>query len=295
MILNDKELTIVTYSYDLYNNKHGICGHTYEAIEYFWILSKQTKSLLLLPEMNKDQLLVVLEDKYNFNKEEVNYILEHTRFEFYNLILVKTIIFTDGGLIRIQEYLSKLLVNNIIFFACGDRTIFQSNLIFKPNVKILYDERVYGNHASYNNISYIHYPKKILFSRFRSLNKKLDNRYLIYGTTNCREVKDYEIQDIKLKYPDKELFFIDTLLHKTIPDFLHKFNSYIYTPTPRKFDCSSRLIPECTFYNKEVIYQIPNLDEYLEIDTGLKYRKFDTENNFESLFLIEEDTKELIC
>jgi len=44
----------------------------------------------------------------------------------------------------------------------------------------------------------------------------------------------------------------------------------IYLPVGRKFDCSSRLIPECAYYGKNVIYH--DIDY---IDKGLMTRKGD--------------------
>jgi len=81
-----------------------------------------------------------------------------------------------------------------------------------------------------------------------------------------------------------------------VEDIFTKFGTYIYTPTGeglarRKFDCSPRFIAECAYYGKKVIYH--NIDEeYLSIDTGLKWRRYDIENDFQSLYL--DDSDELI-
>lgn len=38
-----------------------------------------------------------------------------------------------------------------------------------------------------------------------------------------------------------------------LDNIFNEFDTYIYTPTSKNWDCSSRLIPECKFFNKEVI------------------------------------------
>ncbi len=73
-----------------------------------------------------------------------------------------------------------------------------------------------------------------------------------------------------------------------VKNIFEKLNSYIYTPTRDKFDCSPRFIAECRFYNKDVIYHDIN-ENYLKIDTGLQYRKYDIENDFKSINLEEND------
>jgi hypothetical protein len=73
-----------------------------------------------------------------------------------------------------------------------------------------------------------------------------------------------------------------------VENIFEKFDTYIYTPTKGSFDCSPRFIAECKYYNKNIIYH--DIDEnYLNVDTGLKFRKYDIDNNFKSLLLNEND------
>ena len=75
-----------------------------------------------------------------------------------------------------------------------------------------------------------------------------------------------------------------------VANIFSKFDTYIYTPTRSdlKFDCSPRFIAECKFYNKDVIYHDID-DDYLEEDTGLKWRRYDVENDFDSICLKRND------
>ena len=68
-----------------------------------------------------------------------------------------------------------------------------------------------------------------------------------------------------------------------LEDFFNKFDTYIYTPVNRKFDCSPRLVTECFMQRKNVF---KDLDYY---DIGLETRYNDCINNLNSLDLNEND------
>jgi hypothetical protein len=79
----------------------------------------------------------------------------------------------------------------------------------------------------------------------------------------------------------------DRFIQEDMPvsNLFEKFGVYLYTPTPKKRDCSPRFITECRFYGKKVEYLI----DYSEEDKGLYWRRFDIENNFDGLFLTNDD------
>ena len=82
----------------------------------------------------------------------------------------------------------------------------------------------------------------------------------------------------------------DNLYFPTMPvdNIFEKFGTYIYTPTKGSADCSPRFIAECKHYGKETVYH--NVDEsYLNRDPGLKYRRYDIENDFDSINLKPND------
>ena len=74
-----------------------------------------------------------------------------------------------------------------------------------------------------------------------------------------------------------------------LKDIFSLFDTYIYTPTPKSWDCSSRFIPECKFYKKAIkltkfaehqLYSSndENVDDP-KTDYGLRVRLFDTFSN----------------
>jgi hypothetical protein len=118
----------------------------------------------------------------------------------------------------------------------------------------------------------------------------------MYITYNCRKItrnvviKYHEMSKCKktilvVPYKISEYDNIKNVFQVEAPvkDLFSKFDTYIYTPVERKFDCSPRLITECFFYNKNVYM---NLDY---VDLGLKTRYDDCINNLSSLNLNDND------
>ena len=170
-----------------------------------------------------------------------------------------------------------------MYFACGNREIKNNN---KSNVWVLQDNRVYEP-VKCNGINY---KKKILFNRLKSIGKS-NNQSLLYATKNCRHIKDFQ----QYKKYGKLLAIVNVIpkpiegINFVIPpieNLFEKFDTYIYTPVDRKWDCSPRFIAECKHYGKKVIYH--NID-YWEEDHGLRVRKWDIDNDFDSLHLKDND------
>jgi len=285
-ILEEFDLYL-TYSWSSVN--HGICGHTYEVIEYYHILKDHFNvGILLCEDITPVTFMLAIQDKYNFTYDEIDDILKNTRFiNRPSLLRGKNILFTDGG-VRSTSKLT-LLFDNIIHFACGDKEVKNNS---KDNTYILQDNRVYD--PVYRNG--INYKKKILFNRLKHL-KEAPTKNLIYATKNCRDIPDELYSELEGIYQEDFICLttdgeVDGVsdrfkfLDMPVPALFEMFDTYIYTPIPRHFDCSPRFIAECHFYDKIVHYH--NID-YLEEDSGLKWRKHDIENDFESLYLTPKD------
>lgn len=279
------------------NVDHGICGHTFELIDYFFILKKSFKVGIFLAEnINWEILEKAIRCKYNFNDHEIEEIKKNTVFSNKPKILLgKNILFVDGGVINMQKI--SLFFNNIFYFACGNKEIKNNET---KNVWILQDDRVYDQ----VKLNGINYKKKILFDKLKRF-EKFEKNILIYATKNCRKIDDYS--EYK-KYGDKILViineknqFIDdenfTFLIPPVENLFSKFETFVYTPVKRKWDCSPRFIAECKYFNKKVIF---HKIDYWNEDRGLYWRVWDIENDFDSLYLKSDDEiisimKEKIC
>jgi len=278
--LENKDLWL-TYSWS--NNNHGICGHTYEVIDYWYILKdKMNVGIVLCEDIDSDTLFKAVRCRYNFNTLEISELENSVVFHNRPKILTggSKILFTDGGIVNMSNV--TLLYDKIYYMACGNKQVKDNN---KDNVYILQDDRVYER-VKKNGI---HYVKKILFDKLKKPRGQLNNT-LVYGTKNCRHIEDYSDLHqygnllIVTNKENKPKGLVS--LQPPVPDIFRLFKTYVYTPVARKWDCSPRFLAECVYFNKEVIFH--NID-YWEEDHGLRVRWDDIQNNFESLYLKEDD------
>ena len=304
----DYDLVISTSWHNPNNNEapeHGISGHTFEMIEYFWYTKMYMNSCLLWTEtMNEELLLSVLESKYNFNEKEIEIILSHSIYMFRPKILrVKNILLVDGSINRDKGIV--LIYDHMFLFSCGSR---DNHLISNKKITILQDYRIYESGARTKN-----YKKKILFNRLKSV-RNVKHQSFLYLTTNCRYLSVDEVKKCIKSFDhifahchDRGWIIgtnnIDTYssLEKDgyakvkklpIENFMEEFNHYVYTPVERRFDCSNRLLAECKYYDKIIsLYNVD--DDYLEQDLGLKYRLEDIKD-LDSISLIRKDRDEII-
>lgn len=305
-------------TYDLYltmtwtldpNQGHGISGHIYEIIEYYLLLRNKFKVGILICEgMEWNTFEKAITSKYEIENEVLEEIRENTIFEYQpKIVKGNNILFVDGSLTRTMLPFGIILIfKNIFSFRCSNKD-FHYNLPYK-NINLLQDQRVYNDEDS--NIA-INYKKKILFNKFKKIKNNKTDTAMVYITSNCRKICSDQLLDIVMGYNFKKYIVLTNKKEEYIKKFkdiknvsfpdmpveniFEKFDTFIYTPTylvsnPKhgSFDCSPRFIAECKHYNKEVLYH--NIDKkYLEIDTGLKYRKQDIETNFDSIVLNEDD------
>ena len=302
-------------NYDLYitmtwsgDTNHGISGHLYEIIEYFILLKDHMKiGILICEDMSWDIIEKALHTKYDLDASIIDGIKKNTFFEYRpKYVIGKNILFVDGGFTRTMlRYGVALSFKNIFSLRCSNKD-YHYNLPYN-NITLLQDDRVYNDED--NRIS-INYKKKIKFDIFKKIKCIETKTALLYITSNCRKICDDYLLDIIMQYnyqnyiiltnetkKYKKLF--SSLKNVTFPELpvdniFKKFDTYIYTPThldnseAKSFDCSPRFIAECKFYNKQIIYHGID-DNYTNIDTGLKYRKYDIENNFNSIVLTKND------
>ena len=145
-------------------------------------------------------------------------------------------------------------------------------------VKLLQDFRVYGNEAPVNT-EIIDYKKKVALEIQKQPDlRNSEENYLIYSTVS-RELDDKIIK--KIPYEPKLILKKNDL----VDNLFERFQTYIYTPTEHNFDCSSRLLVECKWYNKNVIFWLKDEDW----NKGLYVRVKDLENCFNSLLLKKDD------
>lgn len=286
------KIEILDPSYDLWlsytwsNNNHGICGHTFEVIDYYYILKNDFKvGILLCEDITWEIFEASIRSKYDFTEEEIADYRANTVFSKRpNLVRGSNILFTDGGVVNMETV--TLLFTNIFYFACGNKEVKDNDT---ANVWILQDDRVYEP-VKRNGIDY---KKRILFDKLKPIGPSKD-AVLVYATKNCRHLDSYEEL---LQYGNNILAITNkenkpkdipgfTFVVPPVENLFEQFSTYVYTPVTRKWDCSPRFIAECKYYGKKVIYH--NID-YWDEDKGLFWRNWDIENDFDSIRLTHRD------
>jgi hypothetical protein len=232
--------------------------------------------------MTLDMICSAVREKYDFTDDEINRMTDDIIFANRpKVVKGKNILIVDGGFTKMSDKF--LYFNNIIAFPCNDLK-FQEMC----DITVLQDDRIYG--VGHNTINYI---KKILFSRYRDIGESLTGN-LVYATSNARKVDRGLLEKISNRYSGNFLLLTDEKMDlperfatekMPVKNLFEKFDTYIYTPTPRKRDCSPRFIAECAFYGKKVEYFI----DYFGVDKGLYYRRKDIETDFDSISLKHDD------
>lgn len=275
----------LSYSWGIKNQ--GICGHTFEVIDYYFILKDFFNvKILLCEDIDEKMFKSAIINKYNFSNEEVQTILNNTVFDNRPKILIGDyLLIVDGNLMKDRNVILKF--KHIFMFACGKRDL---HLIQDHNITILQDYRVYNSGPRT-----IDYKKKILF-KFKEYENFEDNN-LIYVSKNCREISEYELKELP---KDKKIIAIHNpndvyepfnnieFIKAPVENIWERFSTYYYTKVPRKFDCSPRFIAECKYHKRNVVY-MSNVLDYIEEDKGLFWRKYDIENSFKSIELNNND------
>jgi hypothetical protein len=286
----------LSMTWPMNNNRHGICGHIFEIIDYYLFLKSDMNVKILIGEPIEDKIYkAAIKNKYNISASDLDKIINDTIFvDKPKYIIGDSILFVDGLLkTHFQKYGVILKFKNIFTFRCC-KFCNHENIIY-DNVKVLQDNRIYDDDIDKS----IDYVKKLYFEKYKTINDSPENTALIYATKNCRYLSVNELQKITDMYTyDKYLIVSDSdyveipekceVLRPPVEDLFNKFTDYIYTPIEKKFDCSPRMIAECKHYNKEVIYHEID-DVYLKHDTGLKTRIEDINKSIDLVTLKNGD------
>ena len=201
------------------------------------------------------------------------------------------VLLADGNIKSLEHRKIILASNKLLGFMCGD---YEFHLMTtNKNIIYLQDYRIYGRNRNFRSYDYV---KKLPFEYYKKSNRVPDNTGLMYVTFACRKVTPQIIQDyhqmsgcrkslLVVPYKLDEYDCLDGIeqVLAPLPDFFNQFDTYIYTPVHRKFDCSPRLVTECFLQGKKLFLHL----DYMDI--GLSTRYNDCLTNFQSLELNKND------
>lgn len=262
-ILNLKQYDIVLTT--AFEFKYGVCGHMFEMIDYYYAIKTYTNlnpCILLADGTSIEDFQLAIRQKYE------DLIIENVIESFQpKVIITNNILFVDGSP-RLNN--AEILSKNIFLFRCSESD-FTKFTKTKSNVFLLQDFEIYDDKPE--NLTLIDYKKKILFSKYKSYDCTTANTAMFYLTSVCRALSKEDLNKTIQKYnlddyiilTDKIDLYDGNVYKIPLDNIWSLFNTYIYTPIPRKIDCSSRFILECMHYGKNVIYDIDYYDKALEV------------------------------
>jgi len=269
------------------NEVNRICGHTFEAFDLYLFLKDHLPNIdikiLIMDKLKTRLLKEAFEDKYNFNFNDIkkDIIIDRSNKRKY----AEIIIYTSGiAKYHYLQFSSKYFIS----FRCNPELEF----INKKNVFYFLDKRVYNSFNLKFPKNTIQSVKKFYFKYYKKI-QKTDNKKLIYLNSALRNI---DVNEYKKKY--KNILFVSggkydhpDVLEAPVKNLFERFDTYIYTPIQRRFDCSPRLLTESYFYNKKIIFDF-DFKKYAGPDygdTGLYWRWHDIQNDFNKLIYDKND------
>ena len=292
--INSKYDIILTYSPII-----EITGHIFECFDYYLFLRQYYKvGILFFCGLKKEKLKIAFESKYNVSFSDIeNDLIQLNDFKPNGQKQIiyfgknTTVILADGNIKSLDYYNIFLATNKLYGFLCEYDNFHEIKI--NNHITYLQDYRIYGKNQYFKSIDYV---KKLPFKFYKKSNRSFDNTGLIYMTYVCRKVSPQIIEEyhkksgcsktllvVPYKLPEYDAIKNVIQVEAPLENFFEQFDTYIYTPVNRKFDCSPRLVTECFIQGKKVF---KDLDYY---DIGLETRYNDCINNLQSLNLIKND------
>lgn len=277
---------------------HGISGHFYELIDYFYICSTNELNcaILLTDSTSKELFTTAVKEKYNFTDTELLSMIDNT-FECPSpkIVIAKNVCVVDGSW-RFKSCV--FYTENMFLLRCSedDFSMFHNHKTIK-HVHLMQDFKLYTERYENINIKVVDYVKKILWNKYHQPKPVKTNTALLYLTTNCRALPVEELKLVISKYSfDKYLVVTDKpelyrqlnsdnikIEKAPIKNVFESFDTYIYTATPDKEDCSPRFIVECAVFGKDVLYDIDYNCK------GVERRREDISKDVNGLMLTNND------
>lgn len=298
--------------------RDNVNGHIFECLDYYLLFKSNgynTGIVFIYDDITIDDIRDLIEDKYDFTSGEINDIIDDIHMEDISTFLKRKVV--DGTSTKYNIFveahdLTRLYykysgrhtayaLNNLIGLRCSDVPDEFKVLADTTNLDILIfqDFRIYGEEFFWKTRFH---KKRINFLAYKPVEKFENNRALIYLSTEVRGTTSEYLKNLVEYYPKMEKFYI-TVMNPTkyqvdddrvefvvppVKDLFNKFDTLIYIPISRQFDCSPRLITECVFYNKKICFYETG-KSYQENDRGLYWRWKDCQNDFPDLILTEKD------
>lgn len=300
------------YDVGVFFTSNYICtGSFYDSFEYFHALRKRFKTcLIIMLNEPEDEIFKAIKDKYDVDLDALRKdILVVPKIDTRIMKIRTNVLFSPSMSAITQMFVRsiliphrKIIVSQEIPYEHPDfQAVFQTE--DKWNVLMLYDDRVFKPVEGYKNRIY---RQTINFDIFKSLHYPVDDACLI---NVCTDHKCYTRQELanhmRVLFPKKWFVYTKSKWYDyykilehwghdnnievkvelaPIDNFMNRFDKMLYLPSLRQLDPSPRLLAECEYFGKRVIYH-----DFGKIEDGGYWRWRDVLENFDGLKMTEND------
>lgn len=303
------------YDVGIFFTANYLCsGSFYDCFEYFHMFKKNgfNVCLILLVNESVEEVWRAIKDRYRVSIDITNdlYVLNrhnYTRGGNKKIVALKTkVLFSPSMSAISQMFLHGILVPYKKVIASQElpydhpfiKETFEKN--YKYNILMLRDDRVFPEYPGFENRIY---RQTINFDIFKTLSYPVDDRCLI---NLCTDHKCYPVGAIEKfmeeYFPERWLLYTKDQWYDMykplesknvkveiapIKNFMNQFDKMLYLPSLRGLDPSPRLLPECCYFGKKVIYH--HFDRFEPNSDGGYWRWRDCLENFDSLKMTKDD------
>lgn len=311
---------IKKYDISIYYEASYLCsGSFYDSFEYFYLFSQKgydTCFIIMSPVLS-DIVYSAISDRYNIDIESLKkdiYIYDKNEYMRYSKIIkiISNIIFAPSMSSIAQMYYYEYLIPKrkvITIWELPPTHKFISTFKKKrENILMLYDPRVFKIYRDYPHEKY---RRTLYFDIMKPLDKTkaIKNSCLLNMVTDH---KTYPVDELKIIMDEYNFdnYIIATkeklydkyktlendkvkVLKTPITDYMYQFDSLLYLPSLRgtfadfgdkNMDPSPRLLPECKWFNKKVIFH-----RFGKLKDGGYWRWIDCMEDFDSLIMTLDD------
>lgn len=303
----------------IYFDANYLCsGSFYDSFEYFYMFKQKGYDVCLVVMSVVDAAVVyfAITDKYNVDIESLKKdIYVYDKNEYMRSIRKIVKIFSNIIFAPSMSALSQMFYYDIFIPKKKIVTIWELPPEHKfikafekkrENVLMLYDERVFDTYRDY---SHEKYRRTLYFDILKPLDKEVRDSCMLNMVTDhkCYPVEDlkdfmnkYKFEHYTITTKDRwydkyKVLESDTVevLKTPIEDYMYKFNTLLYLPSIRgmwadygdkDMDPSPRLLPECVWFDKKVIYH-----DFGKLKDGGYWRWMDCHYDFDSLIMKQDD------
>ena len=293
------------YDVCVYFDADYLCtGSFYDSFEYFHMFKTKGYDvcLVILTVVSADVVYSAITDKYDVDIESLKPDIHIYNHKYKNILNIHSnVLFAPSMSAVAQMFYYGILIPKrkvvTIWELPADHEFITSFETKRDNVLMLYDDRVFEPYRDYEHKVY---NRTLNFDIMKPLQKESRKSCMLNMVTDHKCYPVDELKSIMRQYAFEHytIFTKDKwydkyrvlennsveVLKTPVNDYMYKFDTVLYLPSARGLDPSPRLLPECKWFNKKVIYH-----DFGKLKDGGYWRWLDCMDNFASLIMTPED------